>query len=58
MHKCSCGGEVGFNMELFGVQHTYPTCSAYDALDVDALMEQPEGSLALAVYKMQAKAEA
>lgn len=58
MRKCKCGGHVGFDMVKMGIVHTYPTCPAYEALDVDALMQQPEGSLALAVYAMQAKAEA
>jgi len=57
MRKCKCGGEFGLDMERCGVTHTYPTCQAYDDLDVDELIKTP-GALALALYAMEARAQA
>lgn len=54
---CKCGGQYGMDMEKVGVFHTYPTCAAYDALDVNELMKQ-RGALAMALYAMQKRAEA
>ena len=58
MYKCKCGGEVGFDFEAIAVAHTLPTCEAYEALDVDKLMQGPMGSLALAIHAMEDKPSA
>jgi hypothetical protein len=56
--KCKCGGTFAWDFENMGITHTYPTCKAYDDLDIQALLDAGEGQLALYMYAMEAKAEA
>jgi hypothetical protein len=56
-HKCRCGGEYAWDFKSMGISHTYPTCAAYDDMDVTELVQRR----LLGVYvatKMSAKGTA
>lgn len=38
--KCKCGGEFAWDFTNVGITHTYPTCKAYDDMDVTELVQR------------------